>query len=511
MAVAAWTVAGGALFLCFLRLSETVPVNSDGASNALQAWDMLHGNLLLRGWHLSDVSFYTTELPQYMLVELVFGLKPGVVHVAGAMTYTFLVLLAALLGQGRARGPAGVIRAAIAAGIMLAPQLGDGAYLLLLSPDHVGSAVPVLLAWVILDRARPRWYRPVAVGALLSWALVADPLVLYIAILPLALACAGRVYRGAVVQRQPWAAQRPALTLAAAALAPIGAAWLLLAAVHAGGGYQVEPVGGYFTSAAALPGHVWTGLEALLLLFGADFLGQPMGLRAGLALLHLAGAALAAWAVAAGLRSLLRGRDLVPDLLVLAVLSNLAGFLLSTRVFDARSAREMAAVLPFGAVLAARLLGARLAAARLLPLLLVIFLGYAAALGYEMTWPRAAAQDQQLAGWLAAHHLRHGLGAYWLASGSTLASGNRVQVRPVCAVAGRLGPELLRAEQWESKASWYDPQHTYANFLVLGQPAFCNKATAREARSAFGPPARSYHVGGYTVLVWDKNLLAMLG
>ena len=44
-----------------------MPVNADGASNALQAWDMLHGNLLLHGWWLSDVSFYTTELPQYTL------------------------------------------------------------------------------------------------------------------------------------------------------------------------------------------------------------------------------------------------------------------------------------------------------------------------------------------------------------------------------------------------------------------------------------------------------------
>jgi hypothetical protein len=56
------------LFVCYLRLSRTQPVVSDGASNALQAWDMLHGNWLLRGWTVSDVSFYTTELPEYVAV-----------------------------------------------------------------------------------------------------------------------------------------------------------------------------------------------------------------------------------------------------------------------------------------------------------------------------------------------------------------------------------------------------------------------------------------------------------
>ena len=66
---AAWalgTVAvAAALFTCYLLQSRTLPAGSDGASITLQAWDMLHGNPLLRGWRVADVSFYTTELPQY--------------------------------------------------------------------------------------------------------------------------------------------------------------------------------------------------------------------------------------------------------------------------------------------------------------------------------------------------------------------------------------------------------------------------------------------------------------
>ena len=99
-----------AAFGCYLLLARTRAVNSDGASQALQAWDMLHGNLLLRGWRLSDVSFYTTELPQYMLVELVRGLHADVVHVAAAMTYTLAVLLAALLAKGTATGREALLR-----------------------------------------------------------------------------------------------------------------------------------------------------------------------------------------------------------------------------------------------------------------------------------------------------------------------------------------------------------------------------------------------------------------
>ena len=102
-AIAVGAAAVG-LFVCYLRLSATFAAGSDGASNALEAWDLLHGNWLLRGWTLTDVSFYTTELPEYALVELARGLRPDVVHLAAAITYTLLVLTAAALARGRASG-----------------------------------------------------------------------------------------------------------------------------------------------------------------------------------------------------------------------------------------------------------------------------------------------------------------------------------------------------------------------------------------------------------------------
>ena len=50
---AVWLVGVIAVIAANLRLARTRAVNSDGASNALQAWDMLHGNVLLHGWTFS--------------------------------------------------------------------------------------------------------------------------------------------------------------------------------------------------------------------------------------------------------------------------------------------------------------------------------------------------------------------------------------------------------------------------------------------------------------------------
>jgi hypothetical protein len=98
--VAVTGVAAVVLFLTYVRVSSTQPVNTDDANTMMMAWAMLHGNVLLHGWWMSDVSFYTTELPQYALLEGMLGLHPHTAHVAAAMTYTLVVVLAVLLATG---------------------------------------------------------------------------------------------------------------------------------------------------------------------------------------------------------------------------------------------------------------------------------------------------------------------------------------------------------------------------------------------------------------------------
>ena len=176
----AWPVglaaAGVVLYLCYLAISRTEEVTSDGASIALQAWDMLHGNPLLRGWTLTDVSFYTTELPEYMIVEAVRGLNADVVHASAAITYTLVVLTGGLLGRGRAKGREGMVRLFIAAGIMVAPQFGPGVFILVFQPDHFGTSVPLLLTWLVLDRAPRKWYVPPVIALMLAWGATGDQL-----------------------------------------------------------------------------------------------------------------------------------------------------------------------------------------------------------------------------------------------------------------------------------------------------------------------------------------------
>jgi len=517
LAVAAWGVGLVVAFAANLRLSQTNATNSDGASQALQGWDMLHGNLLLHGWITGDVTYYTTEVPEYMLVELVHGLNADAVHIAAALTYTLAMLLVALLAMGKATGREAVARAAIAAGIMIAPQLDAGTYALLNSPDHLGTSVPVLLAWLIIDRALPRWYVPVAVGLILAWAQIADVLVFYVAVLPLAIVCAFRVLRATVWQRQPLASQRYEIALAVAAVAA-GVAGLagphVLRAI--GGEIQVQPV----TQLSPLNVIFWHNLRVtgicLLVLAGADFIGVRQAVRSGFEMLHLVGAALGACAIAVAAWRFPRDRDVVAQLLLAGIVINLVAFAVGTHAVEITYTREITPVLPFAAALAGRLLARRLLAMRLAPVLIVVLCGYLAGLVFAIRQPVVPAQNARLTSWLETHHLRYGLSGYWAANAVTLTSGERVKVRSL----DRAGA-TLRATRQLVKTEWYDPSRESANFVVVydgyagtqpftGFTGVVGFPDTKEVMATFGTPARTYRYSQYTIFVWDKNLLTVL-
>jgi hypothetical protein len=506
-------LAAAVLFFCYWRQSQAAPLSSDGSANVLQAWDMLHGNLLLRQWWVSDVSFYTTELPQYMLVEVLTGLGPWVVHVAAAMTYTLLVLLAGLLARGNARG-GGLARALLAAGLMLAPQL-SATSILLLSPDHIGTAVPLLAIWLLIDRAPARWYVPPLACLLFTWTMVADSIVLLTGIVPLMLVGAGRACAGLIRRGGDRAARWYELSLAGAAAVAGIAGSLAPKAIVALGGFHQSPVGAA-TDLGQLQHGAWVTFQAFLELFGANifntsFWGARPALEAVFVALHLAGAVIAVCGLGVGLARIFRFGELIVPVFAVAIVLNLGAYMISTHAQDLLGAREMAEVLPLGAVLAGRVLGDRVAAwtraARrwFVPVLAVLAAGYLATLGYGAAQASVPAENETLASWLLAHRLTDGLADYWQANSTTVDSGRRLAVSAVVQDAR----DRLVPYQWETDDADYDPALRYANFVVADGPDAL-PGMQLSAGLTFGKPARTYHAGGYTIMVWDKNLLAEL-
>jgi hypothetical protein len=551
----AWLGLGVVLAAVYTRLSETSQLKSDSANILLVAGEMLHGNVLLHGWWASDVSFYTTEIPQYALLEAIFGAGARTAHIAAGMTYALTVLLAIALARSGAVGRAGRrTRTAIAGSVMIAPQLGSGVFGLDMSVGHIGTAVPLLLIWLMLDRAdhagwrpgrtrRAVWVTPGLTAVALAWVLVADPLVLVVGVVPLALASLTqflRVTAGRGRLAQP-AVSLSAVSLSAVSLpaaswrgriragayplalaAAAGASWLLARAA----GWVLSALGGYRVHALRFQltplGDLHDNLPALwkvLGVYGADFAGLT-GAHWWLAIAHLASVAAVGAALLLAMRWFPR-LGLVDQVLALAVAANLAGYLLTSE--SQFPLTEIAIIAPFGAALAARQLTPTCASSARKPELTnaaadtarvrattaaaataaIALALYTAGLGYELTRPALPMAGTRLASWLDSHHLSYGLSGYWTSSSVTVDSGGTVQVRALL-------QQNMQHDLWMADERWYDPATHYADFIVLdSQPGLYNHwvPPAPLIQRYFGIPAQVYQVGPYTVEVWRHNLL----
>jgi hypothetical protein len=283
--------------------------------------------------------------------------------------------------------------------------------------------------------------------------------------------------------------------------------------ISAAGGYRVHPLNTELAPAGTIVGRnlAVTG-HSLLLLPGADFPGLPMNAATFFVMLHLVGVVLGGCAILAAIWSLRKADDLVSQVLLAGIAVTVAAFAVSAHAVSLPSAREIAPVLPFAAALAGRQLGPLLVAVRparraLLPLLGIALAGYLAGLGLEISKPSAPPQASQLTSWLESHPLGTGLSGFWEANVVTLTSGERVEVHLVAADG-----DMITAGGSEVNAAWYDPGRTSANFVVLfpgiqGYPGFTAR---RQVIATFGKPARTYHVGSYTILYWPGNLLTEL-
>ena len=323
-------------------------------------------------------------------------------------------------------------------------------------------------------------------------------------------ACAGLIRRG---KRN--ASRRYELALAAAAGAAGAAGEFAPRLLTALGGYQQSPVGAD-TDLSQLQHGSWVTFQAFLELFGGNvfstsFFGAKPVIEVVFVALHLIGAIMVAWALGLAFARFFRAGELIVPVFAVAIVLNLGAYMSSTHAQHLLGAREMAEVLPLGAVLAGRVLGDRIAAwiraakGWFVPVLAVLAAGYLAALGYGAAQASVPAENEPLASWLVAHQLTDGLATYWQANSTTVDSHRQVVLSAVVQnTSDRLVPY-----QWETDDANYDPALHYANFVVADGPSAL-PGMQLSAELTFGRPQRIYHADGYTILIWDTNLLAKL-
>ena len=569
LTVTAITVVSAGLFWCYLLQARVQGADSDSAGMVLQGWDMVqHGNLLLRGWVMADVSFYTFEIPVDGLVAAVYGLRIDVIHVAAAIEYTLLVLFAALVAAGKARdrrrgSREALVRGLIAAAIMIAPGTYQTMGVLLGGPDHTAVGVPVLITLLIVDRVVPRRWLLAAATLLLTFVLLVwaqlDDLVATLSLaIPLAVVCGASVAAfliaagirrlvGPVRRRtgRPSAPPAPArpgaqsagydAALAVLAAASFGVTELLIKGIwHVGGFYlRAIPAQSQISHWATVPAQLQALGENLLILFGANFWRQPQP-QQDFAYLHFVGVALALLGL---LITVARWRraDRVTRALVVGVIVMVVAGAASPLMIPVGGTHEIAVVLPLGAVLGGRVVGRWLAGCFALPV------PSAPSAPSALSAPPVPRARLARAGRAARVTVGCALGAVglgllccfgytsaqplvqprdtpladWLvAHNLTNGLSGYWNANITTLITGgqvHLAPLTSGGKYgylWVAKEDWFNPAVSYANFIVTTtQQQGGNDVPLDNVLGWYGKPAKIYQFQQYSIAVYHRNLL----
>ena len=500
LAAMAWLVGAGAVYTLFLLITRDETFSSDPANDALQAWDILHGHLLLHGWILGDVTFYSFELVLLALAEAIFGLSTTSLAVILALVYLAVTTGAVAIAVTGSRAAARVARAGVTVAVLVAPILvPSDRWVPLGLPDHTGTTVFLLVSVLLIDRLVGRRITPPLLCVVLVVGQLSDVTVRYVFIPAIAVVCLYRML----------AARRLRTADAASLAATVGSVPLALAVravLRYFGAYLMVAPRTELAPLSAWPENAALTWHALRMLFG-----QVSSVDAGPApTANAVFGVCCMLAVAAGVaRVLWRWRTVsrAEQLLAAVIVSNIGSYLVST-LAGPRTQHDLVAVLPCGAALAARAFvpdrlpdwrKALVACAVAVSVALVPL----AAVALHSTPPTGGAL-QPLTVWLRGHGLRYGLAGYWQASAPTLDSGDQVQVRTV-----QLSGRKVHPYYWEANLLWYDPARYYANF-VLVDISGDGGLPLTSAERAFGRPAATHRAGNIEVLIYHRNLLTQV-
>ena len=430
-AAAAWAAAGLALYAFFLRISFGGRIDSDGANSALQAWDLIHGHLVMHGWLIGDATFYAFELPINGVIQLIFGLGSLATHLASALTFLIVAGCAVALAVADSRGPARAVRCAVALTVLAAPLLTMlTVWLLVEEPDHTGTSTFILISCLLIDRAPSRRFTAPLLCVILCAGQLSDLTVRYVAVPAVIVVCGYRV-----LATRKLRSGDAALVLAAAVSVPLESLLRSLMA-HLSGFLMVPP------KAQLAPPRLWLHHLPVVWLDIRELFGAVLrpdttlgGLGAALGIICLMAAIFGLGRVAWTWRRASRAEQLLAASIVFNV-----GVYAASVMPQPSGYREIVALLPCGAALAARaLVPARITgqlrafgavtATALVALLPLSVAATRPAVGPSMgpaPGNGATAQTAPLTAWLEAHGLSYGVAGYWDASVISVQSGDKV-------------------------------------------------------------------------------------
>lgn len=500
-------------FALLCRMFERCLLNSDSANLILEAADFAGGNVFLKDWILTGVSFITTDLLAHVIAVIFAGVTPFCASLAGAIVIFALTaasmsfIVKPSMGISNIWGISFFMAFAGFPGVFL---MDSGRY-------HTAAVVSSMLGLFIVMHLRKLPLSGKTAGyvisvILFSTAVMSDAVSILVIIGPLMAVSLYELlevfYKGSSVRNLHM--RNLIITVLSVIL---GFILDKLYFIIGGADKNSFLDGKSFLKLEDIPDKGKVFVEAVLRLANADFPGQKIFepgtafyfIRVTFLLLGLIFAIKSVydWIVR-------RNTDYIAVVLSIGVIITCCIFILTDIAIDIYGARYLGTVPALLAVIIIRSVR-RLSIAWPNRRALVAFLtaGIIAAviLGTQTVYCVFTEESehladhfeasQKLARVLTEQNLTSGYASFWEASNVTVMTDNKVHVRAVCESSGRIDRFT-----WFCKNTWYKEP---ANFIVTDEDDGYGVTFANVVR-VMGKPQRIIAAGERQILVYDRDI-----
>ena len=472
----------------------TIGTQSDNAVFVLVAKDIVDGNGL-NGWILPKHSYLTTDVLFHIIVILIYGFSPSLMHIVPAIIYAMIIVIAAYLAsQNFDSSRKWIVRVTtiITLTMFIGPWNVHG---YLSNAVHITTILFILVSLLLLASRNK-------IAEILSYvvmvaAIIADPLAIVIGVVPILFSVVCKKIRK--YKDENWVNNKLALKIIATLI--ISQIIHFLLPIITGLKYTANTEPHLFfkvpTFSELIINTQFLG-QTILHLFGAYFIGQPIdvigiGYFVRFILIILLGYAVWKWITS-------RSFSLVDSVMIFAILLNTIAFMFFHT--EEPQTRYIFTIPIFGIILITRAIGKHKLTRHYGLVLGIIF-----TLIIIMWIPSVMLSpvDERhiiIGNWLLEHDLYNGYGTYWSSHIITIWTEGKVSIAPVVFDGRSIVPFMHNTNM-----KWYeDTQESPRTFLIFDDVTDWSGINENTGIAMWGEPSLINIVEGKTILIWDHPI-----
>ncbi len=490
-------------------------MNSDFASQILEASDMLSGNIFLHGWNLTGVTFYLSELPIYLLSVFLGGISTKSFIIAFSLQYTLLLLASFLIISDRIENIK-VYQILLFFSLVGFPSLSY----LQTAPGHFSIYIYIFLALFCLNRIwsqyskneiYKKWFIPLSVIVIIGS--MSDMNIAILFVLPGLLICFGNLLRN---QNRLFPALNR-IIIADLIIGTIVGLMLDKLLIWIGKFNKNSFFGGQtFISVEKLPQKTAYVLKVLLETFQGDFSEEKLlsfttprrffGIIILTAFLILIVKTIVDWI-----------KDPQTDLIsvmisfasTLIIMAGLCGNFFHSTNSDAY---RYIAFLPFAAaVLFCRYLyrsnfsdkkvaDNKYSVSFIFSFICLICIIFSF---NPVRFGRTPSTQDEIADILIKNNLDYGYADFWDANSVTVTSKDQVHLRAIRVFTPQDQKPYIAAQNWFCKTKWY--YNIYANYIVIPNSEYLN-ITPENITGQLGQPEKIIAGSSFNIYIYNRNI-----